>query len=117
MALRPYPTEIPQEAVQMVWDVFRGQQPRTAMAIHAGYEVLGYAAGKIFPDPQVVGSGFMDFRTFPTVEKSDAVALDQAFAQALAETSSDINVRNAGGAAFIWPLIFRAVLTLLQRQW
>lgn len=67
MPLRPYPKELPPEALALTFQAFSGQPVNRNEAIWAAYEVAGFAAGKIFPPgPLVVGDS-------PVVLVSDAV--------------------------------------------
>lgn len=76
--LTPYPTEIAPEAWQFVWDAIRNKEiPRTGSAIHVGWNVLGYVAGKVYP------AGPIPVGAVPVVDltEHDEAAVNTAFAQ------------------------------------
>lgn len=45
----PYPDSIPPEALQMVWDAWRGNDLDRDEIIHAAWHVVGFALGKALP--------------------------------------------------------------------
>ena len=53
MALLPYPSTLPQEALMMMLDKFRGKEVNTPDLVNAAWNVVGYALG------QSVGGGQM----------------------------------------------------------
>lgn len=49
-SVRPYPTEMPAEVWDIIWQAMRGNIADKNHAIHVGYECAGVALGKAFPD-------------------------------------------------------------------
>lgn len=121
MALRPYPTELPPEALALTFQAFSGQPVNRNDAIHAAYEVIGFAAGKLLPPgPPVFGA-------MPEVLVNDwsslppAISVDEA-AEAFNVASHAINSPEmidghpvAQVSLLVLQLLFRASLEVLSR--
>ncbi len=50
MALRTYPASIPSDVWSIVADLFAGNVPDKAYAIHCAEDTVAFALGKAFPD-------------------------------------------------------------------
>lgn len=50
MALRPYPTELPSEALPIVIGMLRGQFPEPRHGIHCCEDVLAFGLGQLYSD-------------------------------------------------------------------
>ncbi len=50
MALRTYPASIPSDVWNIVADLFAGNVPDKAYAIHCAEDTAAFALGKVFPD-------------------------------------------------------------------
>lgn len=105
--LTPYPTEAPAEAWQLVWDAIRNKEiPRTASTVHVGWNLAGFALGKVYPaGPIPVG----DRALF----ESDSEAVNAAFAQLCQPDPKPVMV-SAG--AFPWALVVQALLQWLANR-
>ncbi|NBW13415.1 MAG: hypothetical protein EBR82_35945 [Caulobacteraceae bacterium] len=58
MALIPYPTEFPKEALAMALEAIRGDLPPTQEAAHAAWVVAGYALAQTIGGGPIVSSGY-----------------------------------------------------------
>ena len=97
----PYPETMPQEAMQIVWDVFRGNSIDVPAAVHAGWETLGYALGRVVP-----GQSMM-MATLP-----DDSSVDEAFQNVLGSNGQDM----VGFSPLIWQIIIKIALGVLTKH-
>jgi hypothetical protein len=106
MALLPYPTEAPPEAWQLVWDAIRTREvPRTAHAVHVGWNLAGFALNKVYPaGPIVIGA---------ELTEHDESAVNAAFAQ-LCQPQSEPQAVSA--IQIPWGLVLQALLMWLQNR-
>lgn len=58
MALIPYPTEFPREALTLALEAIRGDLPPTQEAAHAAWVVAGYALAQTIGGGPIVSSGY-----------------------------------------------------------
>lgn len=75
MALLPYPSSFPQEALMMMLDKFRGNEVNTPDLINAAWNVVGYGLG------QSMGGGKIFAGSLPQYdsgEVSDAEVIEMA---------------------------------------
>lgn len=105
--LTPYPTEAPTEAWQLVWDAIRNKEiPRTASTVHVGWNLAGFALGKVYPaGPIPVGA--------PPLTEHDEAAVNAAFAQLCQPDPKPVMV---SAVAFPWALVLQAVLQWLANR-
>ena len=119
MGLRPYPTELPQEALALTWQAFSGQPVDRNHAFHAGYEVLGYAAGKVFPDnlPPVIGASVTDrLEDLPPVLVEDFEMAQAAFAHVEQQAAIPRVVGDAQGVSPFLLLVLRVALDVIRNR-
>lgn len=100
--LLPYPSEMPSEAWQLLWDVTRGTTPKTSTVIHTAWVGVGYVLGKISPDGPFVMAG--------TIPDNDNVTTDVVFAQLL---SPPVGV--AAAVPIPWALVLQILLRILTK--
>lgn len=117
--LRPYPTQVPPEAFSLVISAFSGQPVDKAKAVHAAYEVVGFALGKTLPteDVNVVGAIVTDARPDDTeVEIGNA---QDAFAVVeIAARGGEIVDGHAVSqvSPALWRTILQVALEVLRRR-
>lgn len=120
--LRPYPDQIPPEALTLVLSAFQGQPVNKNKAIHAASEVACFALGKLFPDdePAVVGAVVTDAipQTQPIGSESIAEVVG-AFNSAIeaANGPQEIDGRPVAQLSpMVIDLILRVALEILRRR-
>ena len=97
MALIPYPTEFPKEALTMVLDAIRGTMPTPAAGAHACWVVAGYALS------QTLGGG-------PIVAGNDSSLTDEEVIRMALDHEPQAG---AVGGLFPWGVVLSIVLRLL----
>lgn len=100
MALVPYPTEFPKEALVMVLDAIRGQIPTPADGAHACWVVAGYALS------QTLGGG-------PIVAGNDSSMTDAEVIQLALDHEPQAGI---AGGLFPWGVVLSIVLKLLIQK-
>jgi hypothetical protein len=94
----PYPTEFPQEALIMALDLTRGKVAGTPEAVHACWNVAGYALARtIGSGPAITGA----------TGDSDVEVIEQALLQGPASQVTQ--------GLFPWGLVVTIMLKLLAR--
>lgn len=109
--LYPYPVDVPLDALQLVWDIFKKKPIDLSQAINAAWWVAGYAMGQLFPDNSdpvehaKVGSD--------GVGLSDAKVND-AFAAVVA-AHGDAGMVKAISPA-VWAIILKIAMEILSQR-
>lgn len=106
MSLLPYPTEVAPEAWQLVWDSIRNKEiPSSGSAVHVGWNLLGYVAGKVYPaGPIVIGATVVADLT-----EHDEAAVNAAFAQLCQPQQSTVSAA--------MPIPWGLILQVLRIWW
>lgn len=53
--LLPFPQDLPFEAVALLIDKLRGKDVSMKVAVNAAWNLAGYAAAQVVPEPKVIG--------------------------------------------------------------
>lgn len=100
--LTPFPVEFPAEAMQVVWDAWRGNAVEIRHASLCAWNVVGYLGGK------ALGPA-------PAMATDDANAVNLAFEAAIAQGCFPMNAAGASVDAVPWFLILQVAMEILSR--